>query len=128
MVSFRQLSEYIEKAKFSPLMGGAEDSAAINVIKSGKDLRKEDEPQFWDDFITLCSNADGLADLLDVSPEKIRSWPAKIKEMLEKLEKHTAESPKEKEDKEVIPTGDNGAITTNVDPYMGGGNAVQNMA
>lgn len=119
MVSFRQLWEQMAKNQISPLMDSGESSAALNVVKAGKELRKEDETQFWDDFVSLCSNSDGLADLLDVNAEKIRSWPGKIKDMLDKLDLHTAEDPNEKEKAEVIPTGMNGAVTTNVDPYLG---------
>ncbi len=120
MVSFRSLWEELEKQKhLSPLMGSGEDSKTLAVVRTGKEMRKEDESQFWDEFISLCSNADGLAELLDVNPEKVRSWPNKIHDALQQLEQHHLENPSEEEKAEVVPTGDNGAITTNVDPYLG---------
>lgn len=100
-------------------MTSGEDGQVLNVVRIGKDMHNEDETPFWDEFISLCANADGLAQLLGISREKITSWPARIKESLDKLEKHHAESPSGKDDTEVMPTGDNGAFTTNADPNMG---------
>jgi hypothetical protein len=122
MVSFAELWEQIEKNKgASPLMTSGEDGRALNVVRLGKDMRDEDQGSFWDDFISLCGNSDGLSELFGVSREKIASWPAKIQEMLDKLEQHNAESPTEREDKEVVATGDTGAFTTNQDPTNLGG-------
>ena len=67
-LSFRSLWEQMEK---SPLMTSGEDSRALTVVRTGKNLHQKDETSFWDEFITLCANRDGLADLFDVSPEKI---------------------------------------------------------
>lgn len=120
MVSFAQLWEIVEKEKGrSPLMGGGDDSQVINVVRTGKDLHGDDQTPFWDEFITVCNDSAGLSELLGVSREKIIGWPARIRQALEKLEKHTAESPSERPETEVIPTGDNGAFTTNQDPQMG---------
>lgn len=119
MVSFSRLWEAMEKSGTSPLMDTGNDSEILTVVRAGKNLRQEDESQFWDDFISLCSNSRGLSDLLGVSPEKITSWPPKIKEALEKLEKHDAESPNVKDDTTVIPTATNGAFTVNSDPPLG---------
>lgn len=118
MVTFAQLWEQIEnnKARQSPLMTSGEEERALSVVRLGKEMHDEDETSFWDEFISLCGSADSLSALLDVSREKVLSWPSQIKEMLDKLEKHTAESPTEKEDKQLMPTGDNGAFITNQDP------------
>ena len=119
MVSFGELWESMDKSGTSPLMSSGEDGQTLSIVRSGKDLRKEDEGSFWDDFISLCSNVQGMSDLLDVAPEKIRTWPNKIQDALDKLEAHDAESPNVKTDTEVVPTGDNGALTLNVDPQLG---------
>jgi len=122
MVSFSELWSVMEDQKaISPLMGSGSEDRALNVVRAGRDLRKDDETPFWDDFISLCSN-EGLAELLEVNREKLTSWPAKIREYLEKLEKHHAESPDHEEETELVPTGDNGAFTvppTNSDPNLG---------
>jgi hypothetical protein len=110
----------MEKSGTSPLMDSGEDGQVLNLVRSGKDLRKEDETSFWDDFISLCGNVQGMSDLFGVSPDKIRSWPGKIQEALDKLETHDAESPNVRNDTDVMPTGDNGAVTVNVDPQLGG--------
>lgn len=100
-------------------MDSGEDSQVLTIVRAGQSLRKEDESQFWDDFISLCSNASGLGELLQISPEKIRSWPSRIREALDKLEKHDAESPNIDKDTTMIPTGQNGAVTMNMDPLLG---------
>lgn len=124
MASFSELWSIIENEKSaSPLMGSGEDSRALNVVRAGKNLRDEGESSFWDDFISLCSN-EGLAELLDVNRDKLASWPAKIKEHLDKLTDHDHEGPNHAEDVELLATGDNGAFTvpssaTNSDPNLG---------
>lgn len=123
MVSFGELWDVIENQKsISPLMDSGDDDRALSAVRSGMDLRKEDETPFWDDFISLCSN-DGLADLLDVSKDKIARWPSIIREYLGKLESHDREDPNREDDTEVVPTGDNGAFivppSSNVDPNFG---------
>lgn len=119
MLTFGQLLEAMEKSRASPLMDSGEEGEILNVVRTGKDFRKEDETPFWDDFVNLCSNARGLAELLEINPEKIRSWPAKIREALDKLQKHDAESPSESPETTVVPTDANGAVTVNQDPYLG---------
>lgn len=119
MVSFSQLWEAMETGRTSPLMDSGDEGHIVQIMQAGKDLRKEDESQFWDEFMTLCSNAKGLSELLDVGQEKVRSWPAKIKEALDKLAQHHVESPNKDVDTEMVPTGTNGAVTVNQDPYLG---------
>lgn len=122
MVSFQELWESMDKSGASPLMDSGEDGEVLSVVRAGKDLRKDDEAPFWDDFITLCSNSRGLSQLLNVPSEKVLDWPAKIREYVDKLETHDAESPNIQDDTEMMPTGDNGAFMvppTNVDPNLG---------
>ena len=122
MVSFEQLWESMDKSGASPLMDSGEDGEILGVVRAGKDLRKEDEASFWDDFISLCSDSRGFAQLLDVPSEKVINWPAKIRENLDKLERHDAESPNIQQDTDVAPTGENGAFMvppTNTDPNLG---------
>lgn len=100
-------------------MDSGDESRILTVLRAGKTLHKEGETLFWDEFITLCANREGMAELLGVAPEKVSSWPSKIREHLDELQKSDAQNPSEPEDQEMIPTGDNGAVTTNVDPYLG---------
>lgn len=109
----------MEKSKTSPLMDSGEDGQVLNIVRAGKDLRKDEDTPFWDDFISLCSNARGMAELLGVAPDKVLTWPGKIQEALDKLESHDAESPNVKTDTTVLPTGDTGAVTVNTDPQLG---------
>jgi len=115
-LSFRSLWEQMEK---SPLMTSGMDSQALTAVRAGEGLHQDGETSFWDEFITLCANREGLAELFDVSADKVSSWPSRIKEHLEEMKKHHVESPHEDEQQEMIPTGENGAVVTNQDPYFG---------
>jgi hypothetical protein len=107
MISFDQVWEAMEKAK-SPLMNSGDSSETIAIARTGEDLC---DGKFWENFIKLCSNSNGMAQLLGVSPEKVIGWPAKIKNALEDLQKDKEEQGKTT----LIPTGDN----LNTDPDLG---------
>lgn len=116
MVSFAQMWRIVEDAKSSPLMSSGEDDKQLVVVRTGQQLHNEKQIPFWDEFNSLCSDAEGLSQLLGVSKEQVSTWPARIREALGKLEKYKAMNPSDKEDTELMPTGQNGAFTTNSDP------------
>lgn len=96
----------------SPLMDSGEETRGMGVIRSGMALRGDDDGSFWEEFISLCSNADGLADLLGVKRESVTSWASRIREALENVRRHDQQSEEKPDEVEkMIPTGDNGAIT-----------------
>lgn len=107
MISFSNMWEHLS----SPLMDSGEDEKAISVIKAGLDLHPERAKTFWQEFIILCQNTEGMAELLGVSKDKARGFSSRIRYFLEQLEKRKHESPGFKEKKQLIPTGDNGAFT-----------------
>lgn len=100
-------------------MGSSQSGPATAVLQAGRDLHKDKQTPFWDEFISLCGNAEGLSALLGVSREQIASWPAKIKDGLDELQTQAVNSPEEKTNKKMIPTGMTGAVTTNQDPNLG---------
>lgn len=120
MVSFFDLWERMDSVD-TPLMDSGENSKASQALRSGKNLRKEDERPFWDEFMELCSNSDGLADLLGVDSSQVIGWPSRIRELLQQIDDHDQSRGDADEEKQVLPTGDNGAITmpNNTDPYVG---------
>ncbi len=75
------------------------DHGAVNAIFTGLNVSED----FWDNFILVCNNTDGLSQLLGVSAEKIASWPIKIQEYLKKSKDH--ENPEDKEKTQVMNTG-----------------------
>ncbi len=75
------------------------DDAAIDAIFTGINVAED----FWDNFILVCNNRDGLATLLKVSPEKVASWPPAVQEYLEKSKTRT--NPEAKEKTHMIDTG-----------------------
>ena len=118
MLSFADFWEELDARK-SPLMGSGEESQAEQLIRAGDQLRGDDDSSFWDDFTSLLSNQEGWADLLGVSSDKILGWSSRIHELRDKTKNDTVNKPSDDEEKEVLPTGDNGAITTNQDPMLG---------
>lgn len=76
------------------------DHAAVGAIFTGINVADN----FWDNFILVCNNREGMAALLNVSPEKIASWPLAVQENLEKSKDHT--NPEAKEKTQMIDTGD----------------------
>jgi hypothetical protein len=114
MVSFCQLWEQLDKEVVgSPLMDSGLETKAVQAVRAGKNLRGEDGPSFWDDFIQLCANSDGLAELLGVRREQVTTWPKKIRDAQNDLERHNKTPDGENEEKrKMLPTGDNGAVTT----------------
>jgi len=89
-----------------PLMTSGEDSQSMEAIRSGVHLRKEGCGDFWDDFITICGNADAMSELLEVPREKITGWSGKIRELLDKVEKKDGEQQHVSNKSNVISTGD----------------------
>lgn len=75
------------------------DHSAINAIFTGLNVSAD----FWDNFILVCNNEEGLSRLLNVSPEKVASWPARIQDHLDKSQQH--ENPEDKEKTQVMGTG-----------------------
>lgn len=87
MVSFWKLLQTIQEEEDAALLDSGEESKAIRVVRTGASLRNnKDCGSFWDDFISVCNDAEGLSELLDVPPEKIGNWASRVKEMLEKVD------------------------------------------
>jgi hypothetical protein len=73
--SFYTLSEAMKEA--------AEHTSdrAMDAIRSGMNIR----PEFWDDFMQLCGNAEGLSELLEMPRHKISAWTPKVIAALERV-------------------------------------------
>ena len=84
------------------LQDSGEETPAMRVVRTGMNF----DGDFWDNFKSICGDADGLSDLLDVPHHKITSWAAKIDELKEKVEKTDGgDEDKNKKKKELVPTG-----------------------
>jgi len=64
MFGFREFQEKKDEAK------------ALEVVIKGMNLQIKGD--FWDGFLSLCGNADGMASLLDVPREKITALSGRI--------------------------------------------------
>ena len=78
--NMRTFSEYMDSVK--SLFGDNKDTQAKAVIRSGINLR----PDFWDDFMSITNDAEGVSQLLDVPKEKVANWASLIKDAVEDVE------------------------------------------
>lgn len=108
-VSFQFLLEAMQQLNTdddgdAPLQGSGVDSKSMNVIRTGLNLRSKQEcGNFWDDFLQVCNNSDGMAELLEVRPDQIAKWTSKVRDMLDKA---TGSDSQGDGKKEMLPTGD----------------------
>lgn len=65
----------------SALLDSGDPSKTTELVKSGQQL----DPEFWNHFISLCSDIETMGELLNVSTDEVSSWPQKIKEELSKI-------------------------------------------
>lgn len=91
----------------SPLQGSGIESKAMHAIRTGLNLRTKKEcGNFWEDFIQVLNNRDGMAELLEVRPEQLSQWTSKIRDLLAKANNADAEGSTQKA---MISTGESPA-------------------
>lgn len=56
------------------------DDAALSAIETGNNVADD----FWNHFITVCNNKEGVASLLGVSTSKVAAWQQSIKDNMDK--------------------------------------------
>jgi hypothetical protein len=93
-MTFLETWERVRKLKESA------DEAAISAIFTGTNVSQD----FWENFILVCNNKDGLSALLGVTPDKVAAWPHSIQKYLD--ESKSRNNPEEKEKSHIINTGD----------------------
>ena len=76
------------------------EDAALSAITTGDNVADD----FWDNFIIVCNNREGMAALLGVSSDKVATWPATIKEKQNAAGKS---NPDVKTNNKVLDTGNN---------------------
>lgn len=96
MISFGKLIEVMD---MNPVEPG--QPIALSAIKAGTNI----DPDFWDKFIQILGNADGLSELLDVPKEKITKWASRIGEMMAKVKQADDEESGDRKS-EILPAGD----------------------
>jgi tRNA A37 N6-isopentenylltransferase MiaA len=103
MLTFLSLWEQMKSHEDQPLTTGG-SSLAMQTISAGLNLRGEDAHKtFWDDFIQLCNNSAGLAELLDVTPEQVSKWTLRINQLIEQARREGGHN---SDRKNLISTGD----------------------
>ena len=102
MSTLLQLFEFMDQHKNK--VKSESDTLALEAMRNGRNLRKPNCGDFWEDFITICNNPESVAALLGVSKENVTGWATKIREAQEKLDQEEDHSDKKRS--EVLPTGD----------------------
>lgn len=100
----------------SPLQDSEDESLAMAAIRNGMNLRKDDCGNFWDDFMSICGDANAMSELLDVPHEKVTGWSGKIRDMLDKVKDSDDQTDGGKNKSEMIPTGNQPAAAPNEQP------------
>jgi hypothetical protein len=77
-----------------------DEEKALEIVRKGMNLQRGSD--FWADMISLCSNAEGMASLLDVPKEKITGLASKINKFKSKIDSSESESKKDR----LVKTGD----------------------
>lgn len=96
MASFQRLWENIQTSKEK----SPQDDRAMMAIRTGIGIRDN----FWEDFLLVINNSEGLSELLDVPTVKISEWHDKIKQALEKVQKVDG-TPEPKDNGKLLKTG-----------------------
>lgn len=107
------LMEMNQDPSTGDLMGSGEETRSMKVIRAGMNLREgEDELEFWNDFMQICGDAEGMSELLGVKPAEVRRWTAKIRENINRVQEINSTNPEGEDNSKLMPTGDNdGAIS-----------------
>ena len=95
-MSFRKLWEDIQLEKQN-----VKEDKSTSVIRSGIGIRED----FWEDFLSIINNSEGLSELLDVPVGKISTWREKISSALEKVKRIDGKE-QPKDNKKLLQTGD----------------------
>jgi hypothetical protein len=88
MITFREFSGSEEEGP----------EKAMAVVRKGINLRED----FWDDFLSLCGDAAGMAELLDVPREKITGLSGRIGRLKDKIKEKDSTGVKDR----LITTGE----------------------
>lgn len=97
MSSFQKLWENIQLQKEN---NTPHDDRAMSAIRTGIGVSEE----FWDNFLSVINNSEGLSQLLDIPVTKIASWHDKVKQSLDKVKKADA-TPDPSDNGQLIKTG-----------------------
>ena len=77
---------------------------SLNVIRKGLEIRDPGCGDFWEDFMSVCSDANAVADLLDIPATKVSKWASIIREKLKQVEDTDSQDTKPRS--KVISTGE----------------------
>jgi hypothetical protein len=56
-----------------------DDEKALDVVRKGVNLQRSND--FWDDFLRLCGDSEGMAALLDVSRDRVTGLSGRVERL-----------------------------------------------
>ena len=84
----------------TPLRSSGGDTKSLQTIRQGMDMHVQ-QGGFWDAFLRVCNNIDGMAELMDIRPDQLSRLTSKVRDLV----KRAADNPNGVEKKTIIPTG-----------------------
>ena len=78
---------------FKEFQEESDDEKALRVVQKGMNLG---DGKFWDDFLNLCGNAEGMSNLLGVAKEKITGLSERIGALKSKVKGAEVEKKKDR--------------------------------
>lgn len=87
--------------EFREAEGKKHDLKALEVVRKGMNLQRGAD--FWDDFLSLCGNSEGMAALLNIPRENITGLGGRINKLKKEIEPDKKETRK---NSKIIKTGD----------------------
>ena len=103
-MSFQKLWENMQSQKNK----SSHDDKSMSVIRTGLGV----DENFWDNFLQVINNSEGLSQLLDVPTTKISSWHSKVREVLDKV-KEADSTPDLKDSGKLLKTGQSDEVDPN---------------
>jgi hypothetical protein len=106
-ITYLEVLCLMEQDSDSYLMDSGEESGATKVVRTGMNLgQSKNDTSFWQNFMNLTSDSEGMADLLGVKPAEVRRWSEKIRFEIQQIQKSDSANPEGDDNNKVIPTGD----------------------
>ena len=96
MSSFQRLWENIQAQK----QKSPHDDRAMSAIRTGIGVNET----FWEDFLQVINNSDGLSELLGVPVTKVAEWHDKVRHTLDRV-KEADNIPDPKDNGKLLKTG-----------------------
>jgi hypothetical protein len=77
-------------SEFAQSLDGEDKKSAINVVRKGMNASDD----FWDIFLSLCGDSEGMSALIGSSKENITGMGGRIRDLMREIEEKDSSSSK----------------------------------